>query len=125
MKENNPEQKDHKLLSGCLKTNPNSRKVSFQRKVIPVVVKLLTTGQLRVIQKEHTSLQVEAKLVKSILWLNRPLLHGHGTGKKSLWIWYVVTVYEQSLKWNSEIILVIKMSKSKLTQFFFSWNKGT
>lgn len=86
MKEKNPEQKGHKLLLGCLKTNLKKRWFSFQRKVIPVVVILQTTGQASVIQKEDMRVAAKAKSVKSILCLKRPLLYGHGKGKKSLWI---------------------------------------
>lgn len=64
MKEKNLEQKGHKLPLGCLDTDLKKRQVSFQKKGIPVAVKLQTTGQTSVIQKER--MRVEAKAVSQI-----------------------------------------------------------
>lgn len=95
----------------CLQRPRNksqTKKFRFEWKVIPVAVKLLTTGQPRVIQKEHTGVEAKAKSVKLILCLKRPWLQDHGKGKK-IWLWSIATFYGQSLKWNDEIVLVIEM----------------
>lgn len=107
------------------KNKSPTKKCSFEWKVIPVAVKLLTTGQRRVIQKEHRRVEAKAKSVKLILCLKRPLLQDHGEGKKSgfdLSLPFMNTVWNEmmTLFWSS------RCPKVNLFNFFLlSWKKGT